>query len=180
MAKSISITALQKENRELDKKVKDLRNNITDPEYIATKKKLEELRRAWFSRVDILIAQMRKRMSENETKIKELKDVKTTVYSERITSWFARYQSGVHFSGGLKITWVSEDENWVIVSNGGGIAGQGTAQGTGGYYYSGSEHWLTDTKGTWIRGSRRLGTVQGRLTNEKKQELINKIPVSND
>ena len=84
---------------------------------------------------------------------------------------------GVDFGyGGIKIVWHSDDERFVIITNKGATAGQGTAMGTHGYHYAPTEHWLVDTKeGNSFHTTTKYFPVEGRLTKEKKQQMIERI-----
>lgn len=98
---------------------------------------------------------------------------------DELKQWWRKYGSGVNFGyGGIRIVWISEDKKWVIITSKGGTAGTGTPMGTGGYYYAPSEHWLACTKlGEYMgRPQNYFGRIEGRLTKERKKELINQIP----
>lgn len=45
--------------------------------------------------------------------------------------------------------------------------------GTGGYYYTSAEHWLIDrTRGDTYFKCKKLMEIEGRLTKEIKQKMI--------
>ena len=99
------------------------------------------------------------------------------VVPKHIQDWFRSWRSGINFGyAGAFIKWISLDEKYVIITSPGGTSGQGTAMGSGGYYYSRTQHYLVKV----IEGARyldrgeggRISQFEGRLTKEKFNEWM--------
>lgn len=123
--------------------------------------------------------EIRKWILDYKKEIKSIQEGNKIQVPSEIDKWFYRYHSGVDFGyGQIRISWISKNNEWIIVSSPGSITGTGTAMGTGGYYTSPTEHWLANTtKGTYIENNYYpIRKIEGRLTKEKKAELIAMIP----
>lgn len=106
--------------------------------------------------------------SLEKTKRKELE------IPEKIENWFREYISGVDFGyGGIKIIYVSPKQRYVIVTNTGAMASTGSFWNPS---YHQSSHWFVEVGSQQYRNSlNRVEKIEGRLTKEKKQEMIKKI-----
>jgi len=119
---------------------------------------------------------------EIKAKQLELKQKKTK-YPE-IEKWLDRvYGGGVNWGyGGLKLRYVDPNNMFIIVTNKGTKAGQGTAMGTAGYYYATAENFVVFPQyGTYFRSemphgkhtSNQMFRIEGgKLTTENKNNLI--------
>jgi hypothetical protein len=148
------------------------------PGYEEMEKKLQALRYKYMEDIRNQVNVWKSDVDALKKEIKNIKLDKELVPSDKISLWFRNYKGGVHWGyGGLKIAWISDDERFVILTHKGGTAGQGTAMGTGGYYYAPSNHWIADTSiATGHRGYGPSGNsfmeTEGRLTKELKEKMI--------
>lgn len=180
---------MSRTQKEINQEIRNLENQIEDirdirknrPEYAELEKRMEKIRREYREETESQVDVWRSDIQALKKEIARKKEDNKIQLSDRVQQWFRKYLSGVDF--GYKkprIVWISEDERYVIVTNPGGTAGQGTAMGTGGYYYAGSDHWLTEIieGGTYIGRSHggvdspKWLTHGGRLTKEIKQKMI--------
>jgi len=184
------IKALEKERDEL--------RHCTDPEYLELMKKVRDIKDKWFKEKEPVRDDLYSQIQLTKQDLEAVKNKNKLHIPIEIEEWFRRYSSGIDFGyKPLKIRWISDCENWVIVTNPGGTAGTGTAMGTGGYYYGSAEHFLARVgNGEYSRalvdlntseesyepensypGWNQYGEVEGgRLTKETKQKLIDMIP----
>ena len=122
-------------------------------------------------------------IKDYENQLEELKIKNSLTIPESINKWFNDYKSGVDFGyKGIKIVWISDDNKWVIISQGGTTY----ISDRTGPKYGCSEHWLAKANGgRWsdgnsfcsIDGRWTRGSIEGRLTKEKKNNLINLIKI---
>ena len=168
---------IKKEIEDLKFQISDNRNYIKHiPGYMESYNQLEELKNQYFKNIQSKNNELStkiKKLNEELVKEKKRKELKL---SDRVNDWFGNYENGIDWGyGGLKIIWLSEDENWAIITCKGATAGGGTAMGTGGYYYSPSTHWIADVRGGYNALRNKFMEIEGRLTKEKKKEMINYI-----
>jgi|ERR1700723_3547791 len=166
------IACLEAQNEDL----KNYRENIDG--YSELVHKLWELRNEYQNSVSPKISQNNQWIRDYKKELIELQKERGIKISPEIEKWFYKWQSGVNFGyNDPKIVWISDDEKFVIITNKGGTAGQGTAMGTGGYYYSNTEHFLASTQhGSYLDNNHSMFKIKGRLTKENKQKLIEYIP----
>lgn len=112
-----------------------------------------------------------KAISEYEKELENIKKNKAIVLPKTIQVWFDVYKRSADFGySGLKISWISPDEKYVIVSQGGTSYASGMSRN-----YGCAEHWISDLESdNWIN-SKKYPSVEGRLTKEKKQYLIDEL-----
>lgn len=170
----------QKEIKARLKKIEELRKNTwrcNDPKYLALINEANKIKSEWEKSQGSVRADLETERKCLESDLRALKEKNELEVPDHLKKWLKEYSQGVDWGyGGLKIRWISDDEKWCIITNGGGTAGQGTPMGTGGYYYAEASHFLgrTDYKGGF---SNRHGEIRGgRLTNEVKKKLIALIP----
>lgn len=180
---------MSRTQKEINQEIRNLENQIEDirdirknrPEYAELEKRMEEIRREYREETESQVDVWRSDIQALKKEITRKKEDNKIQLSDRVQQWFRKYKSGVNFGyTPPRIVWISEDEKYVIITSPGSIGGQGTAMGTGGYYYSGSEHWLTEIieggtyTGSFSRGidSPKWLTHEGRLTKEIKQKMI--------
>jgi len=181
-----------KELNELRKRVQEdiwsVRNLIEeDAEVVKLRKELVNAEK----RYDELILKKRKEMLTPLTeslagidkKIKELKNVRSDKYAPtgKIKEILDRCMRGTDWGSKnpFSIKWMSDDERFFIVTRKGhnGWAGRGCTS------YNPSEHYLIDInkdnkdeRGYNLWNLIKVGLeVEGRLTKEKKEELIKRI-----
>lgn len=179
--------------KELQEKIKNLKSDMINSDkfysqfsdYVDAKKKLKiaedhlyAVKRAhhgdWSKRSDELY----KEMEELNTRLLDIKKSKDLVIPDNVEQWLRGHYHGVDWGWGLKIVWLSEDTRWAIITNKGGIAGQGTPMGSAGYYYARTEHWISPTfiNIMGYNSDLMFHRVEGKLTKEIKQKMIDAIP----
>jgi hypothetical protein len=105
------------------------------------------------------------------------------VVPTHLQKWLRNWMSGVSFGYNTPyIRWISPDEKYVVITTPGGTAGQGTPQGTGGYYYASSSHYLIRAVegANWFERSghgekTKIAQHEGRLTKDKMNEWLELI-----
>lgn len=151
--------------------------HCNDPKYLELINEANKIKAAWQEGQRSIREDLNTERRCLESDLKALKEKTEFKVPDHLQKWLKEYSQGVDWGhGGLKIRWISEDEKWCIITNGGGTAGQGTPMGTGGYYYAEASHFLgrTDYKGGF---NNRHGEIHGgKLTNEVKEKLIALIP----
>lgn len=177
---------LKEEIQFLGDELRKLRKSpYKDKIYLKHKEKADE-------RIEKLLEEQEPKENEIYGKLAELRKElekrrlsKKIQLSKYLEDWLYQYMSGIDW--GYKkpfIAWHSEDERFVILTHPGQTVGQGTAMGAGGYHYSSSDHHLIDTKvdARGIRNTQhiklgyKIGSyVEGRLTKEKKQILLDRL-----
>lgn len=168
------------EIKRCEEKIIDLENyrkNI--PGFAEAEKKLQNQKYDYLNSIENERLEIREWIRNYNRQISELKKKNELIIPDEIVKWFREYGSGVNFGyNGIKIVWISKDKRWVIITNKGGTAGTGTAMGTASYYYAVTEHWLACVdKGRYLdRPTNCFGRIEGRLTKELKNKLINSIP----
>lgn len=165
------IIRLETENSQL----KNYRDAISG--YVELENKLAAMRKEYIEGIAPILQQNNIWIREYAKYIIEIQKQKQIVLSPKVNQWFTNWKRGVHFGyEDPKIVWISENEEYVIIAIKGGTAGQGTAMGTGGYYYSKTQHYIASLKvqRTYL-DSNYYGQVNGRLTKEAKQKLIGLI-----
>lgn len=162
------------------KEIEKLRKNqfhCTDPKYLELINEANKIKQAWYKKQESFREDLNTERKCLESDLIALKEKNELVVPDHIKRWLLEYNQGVDWGyGGLKIRWISEDEKWCIITNGGGTAGTGTPMGSGGYYYAETKHFLgrTDRKGGFTN---RFGEVYGgKLTKEVKAKMIAMIP----
>ena len=176
---------LKKEIQSLGDELRELRGSLyKDKAYI----KYSEMADKRLKKLREKIEPEEEKLNEKLIKLrKELEDKRLSgklQLSEKLTQWLRQYMSGIDW--GYKnpvVVWHSDDERFVILTHPGGTTGQGTVMGSGGYYYSPSDHTMIDTEldsGGRLSSENKLGYkignyVEGRLTKIKKQELFNML-----
>jgi hypothetical protein len=152
---------IQEEIRKLKDEIKDIYQRA------------EDVRRNFVKENEITIQQKREKIAELEKSI-EPKKRKELEIPENIQEWFRQYTSGINWGyGGIKIVYVSPKQKYVIFSN------KGAMGSTGSFWrpeYFPSKHWIvnTEVKRGFGLGD-RIMEFEGRLTKEKRQEMINYI-----
>lgn len=178
--------------KEINEEIKALENQIEDtrnirkhrPEIVELEKKIQEIRNAYWEENQGLINCWQDDIRALKQELQRKKSEKEIYLSEKVQKWFSNYLGGIDWGYKTpRIVWISPDERFVIITNPGGTAGQGTAMGTGGYYYASSSHWLTEVvEGQAYMGNRTGVSGQsqkwleheGRLTKEVKEKMIKK------
>lgn len=155
-----------------------------DQEYKELIKKAAQVREQIEKRTEKEIGKLYSEKQKLEKELKERKLSKKIQLSVYLSDWLQQYMRGINWGYKLPlITWHSEDERFVILTHPGQTSGTGTVMGSMGYYYSPSDHILIDTKRDdreTSYGKGKLGfkigdRVEGRLTKEKKQMLLNQL-----
>lgn len=170
--------AIKEKIKELEKSISDLRDYRKHiPKYCELEKKLADLKNRYWIKTYPKLDKISDEISSLKEELREMKKSRELKISPRLEQWLKDYNRGVDFGyGGIKIAWFSKDERFVIITNKGGTAGQGTAMGAGGYHYSPTDHWVIDTKeGNSYHNTKQHFRIEGRLTKEKKQEMIDRI-----
>jgi len=147
-----------------------------DIELAALKKRVAELSNKYIEKK----RSIRDRIGELKIQLAKIHTQKELSLSYKLQKWRYQYKSGIDWGySKLKIIWTSEDERYLILTITGATAGTGSPMGTGGYYYSPSEHHLIDTHLSASTGRNRYGKtiaeITGRLTKDKKQELLDRL-----
>ena len=123
-----------------------------------------------------------------QNKIQELESIKVAAQKEsaikipqEIEYWFyTHYCSGTSFGYGsnrnnIKIVYLSPDKKYGIVTNKGSVGWVGI----GTFEYHKSSHWVIkiniDIKQSHLTRNNHYGEIEGRLTKEKKQDMLNLI-----
>jgi hypothetical protein len=170
----------QKEIKARLKKIEQLRKSTwrcTDPDYLALMKEAKVIEEKWQKKQQGLREDLETERRCLESDLKALKEKGELKIPDHIKKWLKQYSEGVDWGyGGLKIRWISPDEKWAIITNGGGTAGTGTPMGTGGYYYAEVSHFLGKITDRGSYNNRYAEVEGGRLTNEIKEKLIAAIP----
>lgn len=171
-----------KTQKEINDNIKDLENQIDDirdyrkqrPDIAKLEEELSVLKNEYRKEISYSLKVLESDIEALKNELKRKKAEKEIYLSEKIQKWLRNYLSGVSFGyREPKIVWISKDERFSIITDPGGTAGTGTAMGTGGYYYAGTEHWLVETieGGTYLGGP-KLMEHKGRLTKEVKEKMI--------
>lgn len=167
---------INQEIKVLEAKIDDIQNiRKHSPELVELESKIRKIKDEYYEKNKVSISCLESDIQALKKELKNKKEGNGIILSERIKKWFREYQSGVQFGyKDPKIVWVSEDERFVIITSPGGIAGTGTAMGTGAYYYAASTHWLTEViDGKKYReNASKWMEHEGRLTKEVKQKMI--------
>lgn len=169
--------------KEIGEEIRNLRRaHWDDKEYIKLIEKANKIKEKLENKNDKKIDKLRNEQSKLMEELEDKKLSKRIQLSPYLLNWLKQYMQGVNW--GYKnpfIVWHSDDERFVILTHPGQTSGQGTPMGAGGYYYSASDHSLIDTK-LDSRGLHlnKLGYkigeyVEGRLTKEKKQILLDRL-----
>jgi hypothetical protein len=148
-------------------------NTDNDSRVITAKK---EYRRIW-NEVDNELSKEREKLEVELVKLKELALPKKRVIKEVpgiLKKWLKDIGYGIAESPKWEIVWYSNNLKYVIVKHPGGLywGGIGHPQN-----YASSRYNLCEVKKHHRYGDEVITFIEGRLTQEKYQELINKIPV---
>lgn len=174
-------TQIQNDIKRLEKERIDLKDENKDPKIAELKKQLSDAQNKFYDSVrsknDALwgkICELKKELRQLE--IEKIEKAKKEL-PEKILTWWEKYRAGFAGSERWKIQWYSATQRFVIYSYSGGITGQGTAMGVMGYRYNPATHTLIDieTSGGMGTMGNHIKRIEGRLTKEKKQELIDCI-----
>lgn len=160
------------------------RAHYEDKEYMKLIRKAEKLKEKIEKKNESKIQELYEERNKLREELEDKKLSKRIQLSDYLLEWLKQYMIGIDW--GYKnpvIVWHSEDERFVILTHPGGTSGQGTAMGSMGYYYSPTDHTLIDTKlnsrgvpSTQHKLGYKIGDyVEGRLTKEKKQELLDRL-----
>ncbi|MCK9543664.1 MAG: hypothetical protein M0R03_16720 [Novosphingobium sp.] len=152
------------------KEIKDLRLGLNEIE-----REYREKRRAFFQKIRPEEEKLQNEIGDLTNQLKEIKSKRELKISERLQKWLIKYKSGVDWGpGGLIIKEIyGEDERFVLINNPGHEYWSGI-----GSSYGRSSWWIADTfidKGA--TGQENFGRlmgkeIEGRLTKEKKKELL--------
>lgn len=185
MEKNNTKTQIQIKERinEIGDEIRNLyRAHYQDKEYLKLVRKAEKIKKRIQNKNESEIEKLHKERNKLKEELKNKKLSKRLQLSDYLLNWIKQYMIGVNW--GYKdpyISWHSNDERFVILTNPGETAGQGTAMGTMGYYYAPTDHTVIDTK-TPSNGlhSNKLGyeigaRIEGRLTKENKKLLLEQL-----
>ena len=116
----------------------------------------------------------------NDLKCEYKKPVKEKLFvPKHLQNWLYNWMRGVNFGyNDPYIKWISPDEKYVIITTPGGTAGQGTAMGSGSYYYSPTKQYLVkviEGAGWHDRIKSEVAECEGRLSKEKLNEWMKLI-----
>lgn len=173
----------------LESLLRELKNDRADFKYKEVDKPVETFRREIWQKNKVFLDKYDEKITAVEQEIrlkkKELKSNKSPEFII-INKWVqSKYCSGVDFGyGGIKLRYIDPNMKYIICTNGGGTAGTGTPMGTGGYYYSGADHFVVFPQfGIYIdsklphyqyRSTNTMFTEHGKLTNEVRNKMIEK------
>jgi hypothetical protein len=159
--------------------IKDIRKHC--PELVKLEEQIQKIKENYREEINAQVNCWESDIQQLNKELKDKKEDNKLQLSEKVEKWFRHYKSGVSWGyKEPKIVWISPDERFAIITAPGSTAGQGTAMGTGGYYYASSTHWLTEIveNGTYS-SMRRDGVAslkemefEGRLTKEIKAKMI--------
>jgi hypothetical protein len=164
--------------KEIKIKIKELENKIKDlysypihiPEYQNLIDRANQLKFKYLEKINPVREQYYSEIYQLKQELQKSKK-KELIISENLKNWFHNWQRGVDF--GYKdpyIRWISPNEKYVIITSPGGTAGQGTAMGSGNYYYAQTNHYLVKVieGATWLdhHVNSTLAEHTGRLTKE--------------
>lgn len=170
-------TEIKKRIKETEALLAVLRGYPTDTYYKELKRKVREHEERWWKKNEAKREELQSQVRLLKDELRAAKESNEIKIPDYIKAWLKEYHYGVDWGhGGLKIRWISEDEKWAIITNGGGTAGQGTAMGTGGYYYANCSHFLGCIEHSGSMDNRYAEIEGGRLTQERKAALIASIP----
>lgn len=189
-----------KRSKELKELISSLGEEIRElkygKKYQQIEKEYREKQKAFFEEVQPQLQELNTKLENLLEEQRELRKKKEPLkISNRLAKWLREYSRGVDWGyGGLLIREILDpEERFVIITNPGSTAGQGTPMGTHGYYYSKTMHWVADTfvegsswgshqqnleiKGKYILSNGRVmrKEVEGRLTKEKRQILLDAV-----
>ncbi len=164
----------------LESQILDIKNVAKHcPEIIELETKARELRNSYWEEIRSQVSVWNSDIDALKKELKNKKEEKQIQISERVQKWLRHYLSGVSFGyNEPRISWISEDERFVIITSPGGTAGTGTPMGTGGYYYAASTHWIAETTNDskyidWSDKKRnKYKEHEGRLTKDIKKQMI--------
>lgn len=188
MDKPLSLTGLKALEKHLEEEAYQFRKKHYDDKVNAFKAQLWEENKIYIQSYQQKIEAVR---AEIKLKKKELEDKKDPKIKEMQTYIDGTFSSGIDFGyNGLNVRYIDPKNRYVIVTNNGSVGGQGTAMGTGAYYYSNSSHFVVfpqygnymdayfphneKAEETYFRRCTNASfeVKEGRLTNEIKNELI--------
>lgn len=158
------------------------RAHYEDKEYMKLIRKAEKLKEKIEKKNEPKIQELYEERNKLRDELENKKLSKKIQLSSYLLGWLRQYMVGIDW--GYKnpfVAWHSEDERFVILTHPGHTTGQGTAMGSGGYYYSPTDHYLIDTKISTdgLQGHKmgyKIGNyIEGRLTKAKKQELLDRL-----
>ncbi len=167
---------IRKDITELQKEIIDIRGEMfKNKELKELQKKIHFIKEEY----DEKAKQCYERIYKLKEELRKTKEKKLIKIPEYLRDWLVEYQKGVDFgSGELKIVWFSEDGRFVILTRPGfvGWAARGEQS------YAKAEHWAVDTESSKsylekyrMKGKKLELKFEGRLTKEKKQQLLNEI-----
>jgi len=176
MDKNFTQKGLNSLIKKLEREYKDSWR-CTDPEYQRLQEEAKKIKDEWNKKMDSRRNEINDELRLAKSDLKEIKGQRELKIPEEISKWWRSYKNAMDWGyGGLKIRWISDDNLFVIITNPGSTAGTGTAMGTGGYYYSNSNHWLARTDQPYSGLDRKFNhfyEIQGgRLTKSRKEYLI--------
>lgn len=170
-------TEIKKRIKETEAELQKLRGHPTDAEYLELKRKVVEYQNKWWLKNKEKRDELQNQVYLLKDELRAAKEAREIEVPEHIQDWLKEYHRGVDWGyGGLKIRWISEDEKWAIITNGGTTAGTGTAMGVGAYYYANCSHFLGCIEHSGGMENRYGEIDGGRLTQERKEALIARIP----
>jgi hypothetical protein len=168
--------------KQLQAEIALLQNVRNSTEYVALEAEIQQLQGRLRQAKQNYQASVADEIAAKESDIKALKmqQLRETnpafQYSIPLLSWFNRWGRGIDWGqGGVRLRWVSPNQNWVIITAGGGTAGQGTPMGTGAYYYAAATHYLyrvVDGATHMNSTSKYQFSFEGRLLKATKEEWI--------
>ena len=165
--------------------LKDLKEDLLSmnvPEAMDIKKQIQEhqdmivkLRVEWQNKSDSQILSLKQEIQLLEKEYGELIEESKPQLTEALSKWEKNIQDSMNWGYSTPyITHIMANGRFVILKVPGTIAGQGTAMGSGGYYYARTEHKLADTEqSSYFKCE--LASVEGRLSKNqlnKWHELV--------